>query len=137
MSKVQVQHENEESVTDDEATLHLSNQHQFIVSSVALSSELQSSNEINDKNDNTAHEGEIFPNIDMEEIPSGRVYCLDIKNGLLLYKNIAPKNKPNNSTSITSAACVSETEPITTEINSMSVEQASEKLHKYLNQAIR
>jgi asparagine synthetase B (glutamine-hydrolysing) len=84
----------------------------------------------------------------MEEIPAGRVYCLNLDNGKLSFKCI-PKNNSKfgentlnvtNETNATNAMIDTyendnENEPSSTK--SMNIEQSSERLHQHLDRAVR
>ena len=97
-------------------------QQQFVVSSVGLDCDLQSLDTTIDPDNSNPN------NMEMEEIPAGRVYCLNLNDGTLSFQTIPKRIQHSNQNNLQ--------QPMN-EMKILSLEQASDKLHQYLNQAIR
>jgi asparagine synthetase B (glutamine-hydrolysing) len=114
------------STTNDNGELMTSHDH-LIVSSVGLTNDLR---QINDHCEIATS----FPGMDMEELPAGRVYCLNLSTGNLTFESI--RTIPSHSATDVQIRNV-EINETKAELNShYSIEDASETLHTYLNYAI-
>jgi len=130
LGEININEENETSIGEHVHVSTLSNEHHFTVSSVSLSCDL--------KQEQCSVVNQNLSNIEMEEIPAGRVYCLDLNSRCLSYTNI-PKGKSQTNGSIIELETVQTPNKFSSKSNtsSMDIEKASEKLHQHLNQAIR
>jgi asparagine synthetase B (glutamine-hydrolysing) len=115
--------------SDDNITIALDAS--FVISSVAPYQQTKSEGKIN------AGTG-FKPFVNMEEIPAGRVYRLDLCTGQLSFVPIIPSTAIGHSSSINSPLLPdSSWNTLLNKDISPHLLQAAQKLHHYLNQAVR